>query len=91
MRATSLIVLSALLSVPAAGVAPARGAGAGREITGTVEKADSESGRLVVEGQTLFMPPNPEAPSLKAGDRVTLGYEERDGRKVVTSFRQTPK
>ena len=90
MRATSLLLLSALLSAPA-GEALAQSAAATKEITGTVEKADAKTGRIVVDGQTLYMPLSSEAPSPKVGDRVTFGYEEQGGKKVITTFGQVAK
>jgi len=62
-----------------------------KEITGTVEKVDTEAGRVVVDGQTLFMPQSSEAPSPKLGDKVTFTYQEQGGKKVITSFRQGAK
>lgn len=64
---------------------------AGKEISGTVEKVDQSTGRIVVGGETLYMPQTSEAPTPKVGDNVSFGYEEQGGRKVITSFRQAQK
>ena len=59
------------------------------EVSGAVEAFDPETGRVVVVGgRTLFMPRNVEALRSRVGQKVTLSYEERDGRDVVVSFRQ---
>jgi Cu/Ag efflux protein CusF len=93
MRTPSLVILAVMLTTATAGPLAERGGAeeAREEITGTVEKADPQTGRIVVDGQTLFMPQRSEAPNPKRGDKVTFTYEEQGGKKVITSFRQSPK
>ena len=70
------------------GRAVMRGSKARGEVSGTVGAFDPETGRVVLSGQTLFMPRNVEALTPRIGQKVTLLYEERDGHDVVVSFRQ---
>jgi hypothetical protein len=68
---------------------PAPAGEAGRkQLTGFVDDVDEDSGRIVVDGQTLVMPPSPEAFFPRKGQKVTFVYEEKDGQKVIDTFRQ---
>jgi len=70
-----------------AGAAPAGEAGR-KQLTGFVDDVDEDSGRIVVDGQTLIMRPSPEAFFPRKGQKVTFVYEEKDGQKVIDTFRQ---
>jgi hypothetical protein len=68
---------------------PAPAGEAGRkQLTGFVDDVDEDTGRIVVDGQTLIMRPSPEAFYPRKGQKVTFVYEERDGQKVIDTFRQ---
>ena len=68
---------------------PAPAGEAGRkQLTGFVDDVDEDTGRIVVDGQTLVMRPNPEAFFPRKGQKVTFVYEEKDGQKVIDTFRQ---
>jgi len=68
---------------------PAPAAEAGRkELTGFVDDVDEDTGRIVVDGQVLIMRPSPEAFYPRKGQKVTFVYEEKDGQKVIDTFRQ---
>src|SRR3954452_7618955 len=103
MRTTSLVVLPILLLASAGGAfaagaaaggdqyktAPAPAGEAGRkQLTGFVDDVDEDSGRIVVDGQTLVMLPSPEAFFPRKGQKVTFVYKEKDGQKVIDTFRQ---
>jgi hypothetical protein len=69
--------------------APAPAGEAGRkQLTGFVDDVDEDTGRIVVDGQTLVMRPSPEAFYPRKGQKVTFVYEEKDGQKVIDTFRQ---
>ena len=69
--------------------APAPAVEAGRkQLTGFVDDVDEDTGRIVVDGQTLVMRPSPEAFFPRKGQKVTFVYEEKDGQKVIDTFRQ---
>ena len=70
-----------------AGAAPAGEAGR-KQLTGFVDDVDEDSGRIVVDGQTLIMRPSPEAFFPRKGQKVTFVFEEKDGQKVIDTFRQ---
>jgi Cu/Ag efflux protein CusF len=96
MISAAAFVLLLIAAVPAATAAgtdrahPSGSAGSTAEqvITGTVDSVDKDTGAVVINGQTLYIAPNGEMDVPKRGQRVTYVYEERDGRNVVTSFRQ---
>src|SRR4051794_22128661 len=103
MRTASLVVLPILLLASAGGAFAAgteTGAAAGgdqyqpaseagrKQLTGFVDDVDEDTGRIVVDGQTLVMRPSPEAFYPRKGQKVTFVYEERDGQKVIDTFRQ---
>ena len=68
---------------------PAAAGEAGRkQLTGFVDDVDEDTGRIVVDGQTLIMRPSPEAFFPRKGQKVTFVYEEKDGQKVIDTFRQ---
>jgi hypothetical protein len=85
-----LLPIGAVPAATAAGTDQAGSAGSKAEqvITGTVDSVDEDTGAAVINGQTLYISPNGEMAVPKVGQRVTYVYEERDGRNVVTSFRQ---
>ena len=53
-----------------------------------MDDVDEDTGRIVVDGQTLVMRPSPEAFYPRKGQKVTFVYEEKDGQKVIDTFRQ---
>ena len=59
-----------------------------KQLTGFVDDVDEDTGRIVVDGQTLVMRPSPEAFYPRKGQKVTFVYEEKDGQKVIDTFRQ---
>jgi hypothetical protein len=88
--------LTLVAAVPTAGAAgsdqaePSGSAGSTAEqiITGTVKSVDNNTGAVVINGKTFYLTTNGEMAIPEVGQRVTYVYEERDGRNVVTSFRQ---
>lgn len=68
-------------------VAPVPGAWAG-EIEGKIQKIDSADRVLILEdGTQLWIPQDQSLETLKEGAIVKAVYEEKDGKKVVTSFK----
>jgi hypothetical protein len=67
---------------------PPAGEAGWKQLTGFVDDVDEDTGQIVVDGQTLVMPPSPEAFYPRKGQKVTLVYEEKDGQKVIDTFRQ---
>jgi hypothetical protein len=59
------------------------------EVTGTVQKVDKMSGRVVIDGQTFVMKESgPLALVPQVGHKVALFFEERNGQKVITRIGQ---
>jgi hypothetical protein len=59
------------------------------KVTGTVQKVDKQSGRVVIDGETFVMQQSgPLALTSQVGHKVTLFYEERNGQKVITRIGQ---
>ncbi len=88
-----LLLAAAVPAATAAGTdqaSPAKSAGSPAEqvITGTVRSVNEDTGAIMINGQTIYMTLNSEIAFPKVGQKVTYIYEERDGRDVVTSFRQ---
>jgi hypothetical protein len=86
-----LLLAGAIPPAIAAGsdyASPAQPAGSGEQvITGPVESVDEGTGRIVVNGKTLYMTANGEMAVPQVGQKVTYVYQQRDGRNVITSFR----
>jgi Cu/Ag efflux protein CusF len=89
--AAFVLLLAMALPAAAAGTdqaSSAQPAGSSEQvITGSVESVDEGTGRIVINGQTLYMTANGEMAIPKVGQKVTYVYEQRDGRNVITSFR----
>lgn len=82
-------ILAAAMAAAALSPLPALAAGQGSMVTGTVTSADSESGKIVVNGETYVMDKQAGTAMMPAsGDKVSLTYEERGGEKVVTRIGQ---
>jgi hypothetical protein len=61
----------------------------GKSVTGTVSRADAESGQIVINDQTFIMPKQGGTAMMpEPGDSVTLYYEEQGGQMVVTRIGQ---
>jgi hypothetical protein len=95
MRAILLASTAAFAVLAVVGPVAGQGPGAagkpapGREVTGTVERFDEDKGWLIVDGETFVLEKSgPLTLSPTVGERITLFYEERDGRKVVTQIGQ---
>ena len=83
-----LVACACGLSLTIAGTVLA--ASEGTEVMGRVEKFDQRSGRVVIDGETFIMEPSgPLALTPQVGHKVTLFYEERGGRKVITRIGQS--
>jgi Cu/Ag efflux protein CusF len=89
--AAFVLLLATAFPAAAAGTdqaGPALHAGSSEQvITGSVESVDEGTGRIVVDGKTLYMTANGEMAIPKVGQKVTYVYEQRDGQNVITSFR----
>jgi Cu/Ag efflux protein CusF len=79
----------ALAIVAMASSSPVLAAGDGTMVTGTVTRADSESGKIVIDGETYTMDKQGGTSMMpNEGDKVSLTYEDRGGSKVVTRIGQ---
>jgi Cu/Ag efflux protein CusF len=91
ISAAFVLLLAPALPAAAAGTdqaSSAQPAGSNEQvITGLVESVDEGTGRIVVDGKTLYMTANGEMAIPKVGQKVTYVYEQRDGQNVITSFR----
>jgi hypothetical protein len=87
-RTTTLLLTGACgLSLALAGMAFA--ASAVNEVTGTVQKVDKVSGRVVIAGQTFVMKASgPLALVPQVGHKVSLFFDERNGENVITRIGQ---
>jgi Cu/Ag efflux protein CusF len=88
----AVFVLTLATAFPAAAgtdqASSAQPAGSSQQvITGLVESVDEGTGRIVVDGKTLYMTANGEMAIPEVGQKVTYVYEQRDGQNVITSFR----
>ena len=74
------IALAAGLIIGSAGVALAESA------DGTVSQIDTETQMITLDsGDTIYVPDENDLTELRAGTRVTVIYEEEDGRNVAQS------
>jgi Cu/Ag efflux protein CusF len=86
MRKLLLAVICGLM-LTLAGMALA--ASEANMVTGTVQKVDHRSGRVVIDGQTFVMKESgPLALVPQVGHKVTLFFDERNGQKVITRIGQ---
>jgi lipopolysaccharide export system protein LptA len=83
-----LLVCACVLTLTVVGTALA--ASQANKVTGTVQQVDEQTGRIVIDGQTFVMQQSgPLALTPEVGHKVTLFYEERNGRKVITRIGQS--
>ena len=71
----------------------APGAGSAKQVEGKIKSLDPSGRMLTLEdGTQLTIPPSVNVPrgTLKEGAIVKASFEERGGRKVVTSMQVTP-
>lgn len=66
-------------------------AGEGTKVTGTVMEVDQDKGEIKINDQTFVMPPSNDAMMPQVGSKITITYEERDGKNTITKIGQAEK
>jgi hypothetical protein len=85
LSAASSLILLGTIACP--GGAPLAQTSSGTEVTGIVTRADEQARQIIVNGETYTLQ-GAEVSLPKAGNKITLSYEERAGQKVITRIGQ---
>jgi hypothetical protein len=63
----------------------------GTKVTGTVMKVNEDKEEITIDDQTYVMAEKHVAMMPQVGAKVTIFYEEKDGKKTITSIGQAEK
>jgi hypothetical protein len=85
LSAASSLILLGTIAWP--GGAPLAQTSSNTEVTGIVTRADEQAGKIVINGETYIFKGG-EVSLPKAGNKITISYQERDGQKVITRIGQ---
>jgi hypothetical protein len=85
LSAASSLILLGTIAWP--GGAPLAATSSETEVTGIVTRADEQAGKIVINGETYILQ-GAEVSLPKAGNKITLSYQERGGQKVITKIGQ---
>jgi hypothetical protein len=79
MKKVLMVVVALLLAIPLVALA--------EDVSGKIQSVDSSERAIVLEdGTKLWIAEGLPIDNLKEGAQVKASYEERDGKKVVTSI-----